>query len=136
MSNGGSGALCEEIAGTLIYMCVAGDRSWRLMFRNAIVATGTQAGQLIWALWKGWKIEERHAVDFASRELIHAGRSGSTIEISYRELRGGWAAPAFFQNLKYDLSESSVMRFQRFQLRRMQCRFRLLSSRTFHRRPR
>ena len=62
----------------------------------------------------GWKIEERYSRDFIRKELLYSGRSGSTIEVSYREFRGGLAAPAFFQNVKYDLSESSVIRFQRF----------------------
>ena len=62
----------------------------------------------------GWKIEERYSRDFIRKELLYSGRSGSTIEISYREFRGGLAAPAFFQNVKYDLSESSIIRFQRF----------------------
>lgn len=62
----------------------------------------------------GWKIEERYSRDFIRKELLYSGRSGSTIEVSYREFRGGLAAPPFFQNLKYDLSESTVIRFQRF----------------------
>jgi hypothetical protein len=64
----------------------------------------------------GWKTEDRYSVDFVRKELIYAGKSGSTIDISYREFRGGLAAPAFFQNLKYDLAESSLVRFQRFQI--------------------
>jgi len=62
----------------------------------------------------GWKTEERYSRDFIRKELLYSGRSGSTIEVSYREFRGGLAAPPFFQNVKYDLSESSVIRFQRF----------------------
>jgi len=38
------------------------------------------------------------------------------IEISYREFRGGLAAPAFFQSVKYDLSASSTIVFQNFQI--------------------
>jgi hypothetical protein len=62
----------------------------------------------------GWKIDKRYSDDFIRRELLYSGRSGSTIEISYREYRGGLAATAFSQALKYDLSASSVIRFQRF----------------------
>ncbi|MFH7326664.1 hypothetical protein [Desulfurivibrio sp. C05AmB] len=62
----------------------------------------------------GWKVEERYSQDFVRKELIYSGKSGNTIEVSYREFRGGFAAPAFFQNLKYDLAESSIIRFQRF----------------------
>jgi len=62
----------------------------------------------------GWKTEERYSRDFVRKELLYSGRSGNTIEISYREFRGGFAAPAFFQNVKYDLSESGIIKFQRF----------------------
>jgi hypothetical protein len=62
----------------------------------------------------GWKIEKRYSTDFLRQELIYAGKSGSTIDISYREFRGGLAAPAFFQNLKYDLAESMTSRFRNF----------------------
>lgn len=62
----------------------------------------------------GWKVEERYSRDFVRKELLYSGKSGNIIEVSYREFRGGFAAPAFFQNLKYDLNESKVIRFQRF----------------------
>lgn len=62
----------------------------------------------------GWKVEEHYTEDFVRKELIYSGKSGSTIDISYREYRGGLAAPAFFQNLKYDLSESNTLKFQNF----------------------
>ncbi len=64
----------------------------------------------------GWKVEEHYSQDFVRKELLYSGKSGSTIEVSYREFRGGFAAPAFFQNLKYDLTESKVIRFQRFRI--------------------
>jgi hypothetical protein len=64
----------------------------------------------------GWKVEDRYSRDFVRKELIYAGKSGNTIEISYREFRGGFAAPAFFQNLKYDLAESKIVRFQKFRI--------------------
>ncbi len=64
----------------------------------------------------GWKIEERYSRDFVRKELLYSGKSGSTIEVSYREFRGGFAAPAFFQNLKYDLAESNVIQFQKFRI--------------------
>jgi hypothetical protein len=62
----------------------------------------------------GWKTEERYSRDFIRKELLYSGRTGNTIEVSYREFRGGLAAPAFFQSVKYDLSQSNVIRFQRF----------------------
>lgn len=64
----------------------------------------------------GWKIEQRYSADFVRKELIYSGKSGNTIEISYREFRGGLAAPAFYQNLKYDLLESKKITFQNFQI--------------------
>lgn len=64
----------------------------------------------------GWKIEDRYSVNFVRKELIYAGKSGSTIDISYREFRGELAAPAFFQSVKYDLAESPIVRFQKFQI--------------------
>jgi hypothetical protein len=42
------------------------------------------------------------------------------LEVGYREFRGGMAAPAFFQSLKYDLSESKVIQFQRFRIEVLQ----------------
>lgn len=64
----------------------------------------------------GWKVEERYSRDFVRKELIYAGKSGNTVEVNYREFRGGLAAPAFFQSLKYDLGESKIVRFQRFRI--------------------
>lgn len=62
----------------------------------------------------GWKIDEVYSPDYIRKELIYSGISGKTIEVSYREYRGGLAAPAFFQNSKYDLSTSKIVRFQNF----------------------
>lgn len=62
----------------------------------------------------GWQVTQRASQDFIKKELLYSGKSGSTIEISYREFRGGFAAPAFSQSLKYDLAESKTIRFQRF----------------------
>lgn len=64
----------------------------------------------------GWRVEDRYSRDFIRKELIYAGKSGNTIEISYREFRGGFAAPSFFQNVKYDLVDSRIVRFQKFQI--------------------
>lgn len=64
----------------------------------------------------GWKTEERYSRDFLRKELIYSGKSGTTIEISYREFRGGFAAPAFYQNLKYDLVDSKAIQFQKFKI--------------------
>lgn len=80
----------------------------------------------------GWKVEERYSQDFVRKELLYSGKSGATIEVSYREFRGGFAAPAFFQNLKYDLTDSKVIRFQRFSIEVLQAdnqtiKYRILS---------
>lgn len=64
----------------------------------------------------GWATETRNSEDYVRKELVYAGKSGTTIEVSYREFRGGLAAPAFFQNLKYDLADSNIIRFQRFKI--------------------
>jgi hypothetical protein len=52
--------------------------------------------------------------DFVRKELIYSGKSGNVIDVSYKEFRGNMAAPAFYQNLKYDMSESRIIRFQNF----------------------
>lgn len=64
----------------------------------------------------GWKVEQRYSADYVRKELLYAGMHDNVIEVSYREFRGGMAAPAFFQNLKYDLDESQTIRFQNFQI--------------------
>lgn len=64
----------------------------------------------------GWKIDEQYSPDYIRKELVYSGISGNVIEIAYREYRGGLAAPAFFQSVKYDLAESKVVCFQRFQI--------------------
>lgn len=48
----------------------------------------------------------------ARKELLYGGRSGDTIRVAYREFRGNLAAQAFYQELVYDLSESSTIRFR------------------------
>lgn len=64
----------------------------------------------------GWEIKDEHSPDWRSKELLYSGISGKTIEVAYREFRGGYAAPAFSQNLKYDLSASKFIRFQNFEI--------------------
>ena len=65
----------------------------------------------------GWKTEDIYSSDFIKKELVYSGKSGSTIEIGYREYRGGLAAPAFYQSVKYDLNESNLIGFQNFQFK-------------------
>lgn len=64
----------------------------------------------------GWKTENVASADYVKKELVYSGNSGSTIELGYREYRGGYAAPAFYQNLKYDIGQSKVVTFQNFQI--------------------
>lgn len=64
----------------------------------------------------GWGITSHYSANFIRKELLYSGRTGNTIEIAYREFRGGFAAPAFSQNLKYDLSESRTIQFQKFSI--------------------
>ena len=45
-------------------------------------------------------------------EVVYSGRDGDTARMLYREYAGGVARPAFTQELSYDLSESSVVRFR------------------------
>ena len=64
----------------------------------------------------GWQTSTSPSSDFVSKELLYSGKSGNTIELSYREFRGGLAAPAFYQTVKYDLNESKIVNFQNFQI--------------------
>ena len=64
----------------------------------------------------GWEVRDVYSNDYLRKELVYSGRSGDVVDISYREYRGGLAAPAFFQSLHYDLSDSSMIGFQNFQL--------------------
>ena len=48
----------------------------------------------------------------ARKELLYGGRSGDTIRVAYREFRGNLAAQSLYQDLVYDLSESSTIRFR------------------------
>jgi hypothetical protein len=80
----------------------------------------------------GWALKTNYSPDYLRRELVYSGKSGQTIEIAYREFRGGLAAQPFHQSLKYDLSSSNEIRFQNFDLEIIQAdnqtiRYRVLS---------
>jgi hypothetical protein len=64
----------------------------------------------------GWRVSQKASEDFVRKELLYSGKSVNTIKVSYREFRGGYAAPVFSQNLEYDLNESRTVNFQRFTL--------------------
>jgi hypothetical protein len=68
----------------------------------------------------GWAIKEEYSKDFLRQELVYSGKSGNTIKVAYKEFRQNLAAPAFFQNLEYDLSQSKIVRFQRFTIEVME----------------
>lgn len=47
------------------------------------------------------------------KELLYAGREGSVLHLTYREFTGdGLARPAFYQNVRYDVSNSTSIVFQ------------------------
>lgn len=46
------------------------------------------------------------------RELIYGGVSGTTVSVSYREFVDNMARPAFTQDLKYDLSQGSIIGYK------------------------
>jgi hypothetical protein len=50
------------------------------------------------------------------QELIYTGRTGDTMKITYREYKCDLARPSFFQDLTYDLSQSSTVVFKNFKL--------------------
>lgn len=65
----------------------------------------------------GWETTTAADSSWVKTELLYSGMSGNTIELAYREFRGGLAAPAFFQSAKYDLAQSREITFQRFRIR-------------------
>ena len=58
---------------------------------------------------------EQHISKF-KKELIYGGKTGDTVNITYREYRDDYARAPFFQDLKYDLKESKEIRFQHFRI--------------------
>lgn len=66
------------------------------------------------------KLKTTFTSDSFKHELIYSGRSGNTIRIFYREYSGStmehFARPAFFQELQYDLSESTVIAFKHYRI--------------------
>lgn len=49
--------------------------------------------------------------------LVYNGKVGNKINIGYREFEGGYARPAFSNNVEYDLSESQVLRYSGAEIR-------------------
>lgn len=50
--------------------------------------------------------------DAVQRTLIYSGKSGSKINVGYREFSGNVARPAFSNNVEYDLGESSQIGYK------------------------
>lgn len=49
-------------------------------------------------------------------ELIYNGKSGDTIKVSYREYNDDLARPSFYQDISYDLSESTEIGFKKMKI--------------------
>jgi hypothetical protein len=64
----------------------------------------------------GWKVTEYTTSDSTKQELIYTGRSGNTINVSYREYLQDFVRPAFFQELRYDLSQSDIIVFRNYRI--------------------
>lgn len=64
----------------------------------------------------GWKHVKYYTDESFQEELIFTGRSGDTIYISYREYKKDFARPAFFQELRYDLSKSNRIVFKQYRI--------------------
>ena len=65
----------------------------------------------------GWKHSKIYTEDSFKEELIYTGRSGNTIHISYREYKQDFARPAFFQELRYDMGQSTKVVFKQYKLK-------------------
>ena len=62
----------------------------------------------------GWETTGEYVENLLRKELIYCGKSGTSIQIQYREYRNSLAANSFYLHLTYDLSESDIIRFQNF----------------------
>ncbi|WKZ32962.1 MAG: hypothetical protein QY316_00720 [Thermodesulfobacteriota bacterium] len=49
-------------------------------------------------------------------ELLYNGKSGDTIKVSYREYKDDLARPSFYQDISYDLSESTEIGFKKMKI--------------------
>ena len=60
--------------------------------------------------------QKQLTADSFMQELIYTGRSGDTIHVSYKEFRRDFAKPAFFNELRYDLSQSNIIVFRNYRI--------------------
>lgn len=87
-----------------------------------VVTAGEQFGAAMLATY-GQKIpragEKVYSDNFLIKDLVYSGRRGDVITVDYREYRtvNKMAAPAFFQTVEYDLSESKDIYFRNFGFR-------------------
>ena len=72
-----------------------------------IAACGDNGGQLFDEVKKPIVTQ-----DAIQRTLIYSGKSGSKINVGYREFSGNMARPAFNNNVEYDLSESNQIGYK------------------------
>ncbi|PPK60240.1 hypothetical protein B0F89_12626 [Malaciobacter marinus] len=50
-------------------------------------------------------------------QLIYSGRDGNNIKIAYREFLNDMARAAFYQNLTYNLNESTIIRYKNIKIK-------------------
>lgn len=50
-------------------------------------------------------------------ELIYGGLHDNNIKVEYREYKDDIARPAFYQNVTYDLTKSTVVRYKKFKIK-------------------
>lgn len=51
------------------------------------------------------------------QEIVYAGLSGNTLNVTYKEYKNDIARPAFFQNITYDLKNSNIIRYKNFKIK-------------------
>jgi hypothetical protein len=83
------------------------------------VATVVEGKRWVGLLYSkdGWEHFKEYSDDSFMEELIYTGRSGNTIHISYREYKKDFARPAFFQELRYDIGQSTTIVFKQYKLK-------------------
>ena len=60
--------------------------------------------------------EKETISEYFRQELVYSGKAENIINISYREYKEQVARPTFYQDLKYDLSESMLIQFQNYRM--------------------
>ena len=60
--------------------------------------------------------KEEYAPGSFKQEIVYAGLSGTTLNITYKEYKNDIARPAFFQNITYDLNNSKIIRYKNIKI--------------------